>query len=636
MIELLKYQIAFFGIEAPWFSWVAALGLLIWPAYEFFKLIKICNKRSKILSEISDDIKNLSNNNRPRFGEGIPISVLDEIRVIFQKNHDIANFWYFFEKSLIYRRIEGKDQDHVWATESAENSINDEFVLGSGINKRYFLSIPGVLTGLGLLVTFLAILVALVDVRIDRMTNQVVGLDGLISGLSGKFVSSVAGLFSATIFMLLEKSIFYRLNTNFKNLAASLDNLFPRLSATQILTEIQRDTSGQSDSFRIFSADLALKLKNSLDQSMVPILEKMVKAIDDLNQFTRSAKEDMISSLSQINILLQKAEESKQDIISTQIQKVIENLERSITSLLIKMGQDFSNALSGSAKDQFEKISSSLESTAELLDKMNSRFEQSQSALESLIENSKESFKEQISIGKDQIIKLSELLGSLSEDMKKTIEETSLKSSEFAISIISDTSKLSAKNTEILNDLLEKHKIELNRVKDLENSLRNILNDFDTSIKSYRQVTSDLMRIAENTKAIVATMEQTSKVLNEGQSSIIKVIDMAKNQIATLGSDYAKQKEVWQSIQQSIVKYEMIFKNVENAAKNLFNEIADGLTKYNEAIRQGFEKILGAANDTMSDAVKRLSGSIDELTTFLDELSEQIEKFNDGRKGDRR
>lgn len=59
-------------------------------------------------------------------------------------------------------------------------------------------------TGFGLLITFVAILVALRDVNIDK-NNDVQGLPNLIGGLSGKFVSSIAALLAATVHALIEK-----------------------------------------------------------------------------------------------------------------------------------------------------------------------------------------------------------------------------------------------------------------------------------------------------------------------------------------------------------------------------------------------------------------------------------------------
>lgn len=61
-----------------------------------------------------------------------------------------------------------------------------------------------IVTGFGLLITFVAILVALRDVNIDK-NNEVQGLPNLIGGLSGKFVSSIAALLAATVYALIEK-----------------------------------------------------------------------------------------------------------------------------------------------------------------------------------------------------------------------------------------------------------------------------------------------------------------------------------------------------------------------------------------------------------------------------------------------
>jgi hypothetical protein len=63
----------------------------------------------------------------------------------------------------------------------------------------------GIVTWTGLLFTFLAILVALLDVRLAG--NRVQGLELLIQGLSGKFVSSISALLAATVYLLAEKPL---------------------------------------------------------------------------------------------------------------------------------------------------------------------------------------------------------------------------------------------------------------------------------------------------------------------------------------------------------------------------------------------------------------------------------------------
>jgi hypothetical protein len=83
--------------------------------------------------------------------------------------------------------------------------FNETSVLEARLNRNHYTAIPGIVTGFGLLCTFVAILIALLDVKL--VDKQFTGLDKLVSGLSGKFLSSIAALFSATVFMLCEKGL---------------------------------------------------------------------------------------------------------------------------------------------------------------------------------------------------------------------------------------------------------------------------------------------------------------------------------------------------------------------------------------------------------------------------------------------
>jgi uncharacterized phage infection (PIP) family protein YhgE len=93
----------------------------------------------------------------------------------------------------------------------------------------------------------LAILVALLDVRIDTQTNQIEGLPLLIEGLSGKFVSSIAALLAATIFLLMEKRLAHRLSKGRLRLISSIDALMPRLSSIRVLADLQRNIGAMAD-----------------------------------------------------------------------------------------------------------------------------------------------------------------------------------------------------------------------------------------------------------------------------------------------------------------------------------------------------------------------------------------------------
>lgn len=635
MLFYLKQSWKLFGVEAPWFSWIAALLLVLWPAIELIRFFLIYRKHSNNLKAATDHVESIRKGHPIHIREGLHGSVIEKLRDYFQKVSALKGAWISLENHLIYRKIRDGVDDRIWVAESAESVFNEDAVLEPNFNKRFFLAIPGIVTGTGLLFTFLAILVALFGVSINPQTRQVVGLEGLIGGLSGKFVSSVAALFSATIFLLAEKTIFHRLDTRRKQLVDAIDNLIPRLSPLQLLVEIQRDTSGQSDAFRMFSADLATKLKNSLDQSMGPVMERMVSAIDELNQFTRSAKDEMITVLMQMNELLRAAEHNKQDNISDQLQTLLKSIESAIVDSLSHMAKDFNSSISGSTMTQFQRVAETLGGTGIMLEKMNSQFEQSQAEMRTLITLTKDNYEKQVEVGQSQIVNIAAVLNKLSDDMKKTIEQTSIESTKVASDIIEEAGNLSAKSADQLRALLEKHGSELGRVEELEAVLRETLLNFNSSIKTYGQVTNNLQQVSAEVKSVVSSMSQVSSIMKEGQTSIKQTADLAKTLTATFESENIKQREVWQRIQKSMEDYEQLFKRVENNSKTLTNEISRCLEAYNSATHSGFQKILGAANETMGNAVGSLSATIHDLEDLLEGLSEEIAKFNSSGRNQR-
>jgi hypothetical protein len=270
------------------------------------------------------------------------------------------------------------------------------------LNKAFYVSFPSLVTGMGLLFTFMAILVALFDVKINPDTKKFEGIPGLIGGLSGKFVSSVAALIAATLFIIYEKFIFYRLTKIRTRLVNAIDGLFPRLTQTQILSDIHTNISEQTNAFRLFNTDLSLKLKQSFSESLGPTLEHMISTVDELNQ------------------TLRKQEEQKQDSMVAQLESLLKNLEHSIVSSLEKMGTSFTDSLSNAAVNEFEKIAGSLNSTSDLLSSMNGQFLTTQAVLDDLIKLAKTSTAEQIAIGQSQVEALTNVLRDLMVQLKET------------------------------------------------------------------------------------------------------------------------------------------------------------------------------------------------------------------------
>ena len=175
------------------------------------------------------------------------------------------------------RQADAAGQLRWWATASAASAFNATTVIEPRMNQSFFAAFPGMVTGMGLLGTFIAILVALLDVRL--VDGQFQGLDNLISGLSGKFLSSIAALFAATGFLAIERSLAHGLSTSLHILGTTLDSLVPRLSPTSILVTMQQDIAAQGAALQRFTNHVTTGLQQDRSDSIEPMLERMMTAL---------------------------------------------------------------------------------------------------------------------------------------------------------------------------------------------------------------------------------------------------------------------------------------------------------------------------------------------------------------------
>jgi hypothetical protein len=170
---------------------------------------------------------------------------LENVRDIRQKsqllNGPAKDWWRLVDESL--ERYRGSDGQEGWFSVRPIREILDEDTLiGSIYHSSFYQAIPGILTALGLLATFIAILQGLSGVTYNPLdsVHPVSGIDALINGLSGKFLTSIVALIVSIIFTFVEKKLCERnLLLAHSRLVARFQDAIPYLSQSQILLDMQ-------------------------------------------------------------------------------------------------------------------------------------------------------------------------------------------------------------------------------------------------------------------------------------------------------------------------------------------------------------------------------------------------------------
>lgn len=137
-----------------------------------------------------------------------------------------ARDWLVFRRSLSVEQSSWFLEPTVYADKSAAECFSFEAACTSHVNHQFYRHLPSFLTGIGLLFTFLAILIGLGKLHANG--TRIEGLPGFINGLAGKFVTSIIGLACANVFLLLEKSSWHGLTDRHRRIIALLDEMFPQ------------------------------------------------------------------------------------------------------------------------------------------------------------------------------------------------------------------------------------------------------------------------------------------------------------------------------------------------------------------------------------------------------------------------
>ena len=612
----------FSWVQAPIWIWLAAIVLFLVPIISLRKLLSFVQGEQRLYQRIARDLRAIKSKYSFDLRNGLPLVGYEEIGQCFETT-PLAPFWDIFAAQFV-KRYDDTGTDRFWSPQSAATVFNETSMLESRLNRNVYTAIPGIVTGFGLLCTFIAILDALLEVKLAN--KQFTGLDKLVSGLSGKFLSSIAALFSATVFLLCEKGLSHNLTKSLRELVIALDALVPRLTSAHLLNEIRTYLEEQSTAFKHFNSDLSTKLKQGVEEGMGPTRDRMVGAIEELNQFLRTA------------------EAQKSDTLTGSLDGLLQNLSHSLTSALASLSDRFAQTLSSSANQEFDQVVSTLGGTARLLEGMNVQFQASHTTLTELVNLARNTTVEQMALGKTQVEELTAVLRGLmtqmhqatdtsvnhitttltaavhdlstrvtelGQHMSQSVTASAGEATGMARAVIERADQWSTRSTEQLAQLLEKHHSQLDRVQNVQHILDATLEQFRETLSNYTIVTRNFSQIVTQTSTMVAATTGSTKDIQEAGKAIERVAQQAATQV-----------ESFRGIIGSLHHYEEIFSRVQDTAGKLLMQIDQHLRGYQETTKTGYEKLTILVNSSLADATSKLGATVNELDEHLQDLTE--------------
>lgn len=647
----------------PTVIWVFCFVLLLGFVWQMIAMQLSRNRLRNHIRTIIRILREQIDTNRadPRYG--LTVEQLDIYRVALDKLEGLPRDWWTRTDQSIAAYIDQEEREGWFLTERPRTLLSYDTVITQNFHAAIFGAVPGILTGLGLTGTFLAILIALYHVHynLQNTVEPVTGMPDLINGLSGKFLSSIIALLLSIAFTLREKHIVRSLRHSYDALIAEISNAIPFLSTSRILLDIHRFSAKQTVSVSNISSEVVDRLTNAFNERVVPGLASGMSSgvADKLQTEFRPTMERMAGSLDQLQAAIVSLESQKQDSVTGEFERMAKALEGSITQALSNMGREFRDALSGSARDEFGSVQGTLETTRHVLSEMNSQFAQMQTALGVIIAKVEETTSDQLKSGREQTEALSALMHGLMNKLQETAEQNLNHVQSQLTRVVSDltdkVSGLSIDMMEAAKDMANHSQQSASTIIDktdawseatakrLEVLLANIENrsqDFKEASTTLLEAKTFMSNLLTNNANALAQMADASRNVQAyssglvGQSDALKAIsgDQAKvaNQMqltaSGLRSSLDQQEKLLAEYSKAIAEYRSVVETLHEPIARIMQATSNGLRDYNQSVENNFNKIVEVADKLVPKAANLLNSQIEELGSQLEELGDVISK----------
>jgi hypothetical protein len=647
----------------PVVIWVFCAVLLLGFLWQLLAMQLSRNRLRKRLRTLTSALRELTGTGRRELQSGLTAEQLDAYRVALDKLDGLPREWWERIDHSIALYIDQEEREGWYLTERPRNLLPYDAVISQNFHAAIFGAVPGILTGLGLTGTFLAILWALYGVHYDEFNTvkPVTGMEGLINGLSGKFLSSIIALLLSIVFTLREKHIVRSLRHSYDALMSAVSQAIPFLSTSRILLDIHRFSAKQTVSVSNISSEVVDRLTNAFNDRVVPGLASGMSSgvAEKLQSEFRPTMERMAGSLDQLQAAIVSLESQKQDSVKGEFERMVKALEESITQALSTMGREFRDALTGSARDEFGNVQGTLETTRHVLSEMNNQFSQMQTALGVIIAKVEETTTDQLRTGREQTEALSALMHGLMNKLQETAEQNLNSVQTQLTRVVSDlTDKvtgLSVDMMEAAKDMADHSQRSASSIIDktdawseatakrLESLLANIENrsqDFKEASNALLEAKTFMSNLLTNNANALAQMADASRNVQAyssglaGQSDALRAIsgDQAKvaNQLQLTASGIKasldQQEKLLSEYRRTITEYKSVVDSLHEPIARIMQATSNGLRDYNQRVEANFTAIVDVADKLIPKAANLLSGQIEELGSQLEELGDVISK----------
>ncbi len=550
--------------------------------YHLVEMYRSTNTIEKDLKDVNNLMEQCIGKDRNQFYSRM-VTEFDKINSKLESNASLKHKWHEFKEHIIFLSDEESSQSDT-NTLKIKNSIQPDFFFheevfleGTNADLRYLDSIPGKLTSLGILGTFIGLSIGIAGAMVDVSGNAITieSLIPLLKGASLAFMTSVLGVFLTIIFSHIEKRKIKSIRIELKKFVDYLEKSFKLITTEQIISEVHLSIQEQNKKFDGFSNELAVAIGNTLKDPLTKGISQIVDGMSSLKSAQQNISNDLIGQLS----------EKLSGGLSSQVQKAQE-----------QAGQTLHN-IQGIFQDQSQHI---ITSQNEMMEKTNQ-----------MMANISHTIQEQQKFMKHQSEKSAHHLASSQEQIIATTKQM--------VSDIINATESQQKN------LMEQTQDSTHQLIASQDKFVHLQNDVHTKAK---ENIAELFKASQDQQKYIA--EQTTNSARHFVQSQNKMIEKTNQMITNISETIQEQRhqitdQNKKSTESFIKSAQEVLFEFSKASQDQQIQFKNQIAKHLEVFSTMVEKIKEASY-TLIPLLKQLHNNLDQNKNITEDNKHLIEK----------
>jgi hypothetical protein len=536
------------------------------------------------------------------------------------------------------------------------------------INVRFFTSIPNKLTGLGLLFTFVGLMMGISEASTGLSSGNIAdaknSLNPLLRGASIAFTTSIVGLFLSMVFSLLEKHQFHKLEIILAQFCDLINERIDFVDSDKLASMQLEATKMQTKALSEFQLDQ----QRITDETIIRVAEQFKESLTEttgkelalLGETITKVSESLENNITHLNEQHQQQQESSQKTVSqfelaferitTALKGSLDDVEEREGKRLVETSSNYDKmiqSVQGSSQEtisqfeqSFEKINTALTTSLENMEtREENRLNQTTSSFEKMIE----SLQNQVSANTEQMeTAYSRINQSIEQQTKLSGESLHTLANESANQLLSELRIASQTSMQDFMDTANKtlENIQGNMAKSIaesEGSLGTLLTKIPQAVNSMVEVSEEVnmtyqkMHAAHNTlndlfdnvgnvtSQLSQSTSELSKVNSQAaDSSMIyaDIVNVVKNMTEANENSARNTENTAALLQSTITTQSNQVKQMETSMRNLFSDIEDGLKSYSTQTNEYMKSLdqhTAGISDNLVEAIKELNLTVNDF-----------------------